>query len=176
MTCSVPLALLDLTSLFECGWAISVPLAGQEHSGVFSISTLQCMGERASPWQDYSPCVTFREKLGQKSLETCRVFFFFWRLYLCCKIVRNAGWDFHSWQAVIAHGALLPEPRMHPAASPSPFPQLVLWASALFLCFMSLGISCMKAQDSLKAVALAMQSLVWADFLLLQKKYFLVHI
>lgn len=44
---------------------------------MFSISTLQCMGERASPWQDYSPCVTFREKLGQKSLETCRVFFFF---------------------------------------------------------------------------------------------------
>lgn len=78
MTRPVPLALLDLTSLFECGRAVSVPPAGQEHSGVFSISTLQCMGERASPWQNYSPHVAFREKLGQKKvLKPAEYFFFF---------------------------------------------------------------------------------------------------
>lgn len=63
--------------------------------------------------------------------------------------------DWGGWWANLVYLCLWPEPRMLHAAPLFSFPQLLLLASDLFLCFMSPGISCIKGQDSLKA------SLLW---------------
>lgn len=72
--------------------------------------------------------------------------------------------DWGGWWANLVCLCPWPEPMMIHAAPPFPFPQLQLLASALFSCFMSLGINCIKDQDSLKASLLVFQNLVWGDF------------
>lgn len=81
-----------------------------------------------------------------------------------------AGRD--GWWASLVDLCLLPEPRMLHAGPPSPFPWLVLWASALYSCSMSLGIGCIKGQNDLKAAALVIQSFEWADFSFCKPKFF----
>jgi len=121
-TCLVSLALLNLTIWLSMCEQHRGFFAGQIHPGVVSIGALQYMGEHLAEL-----LIVCRETLDKTKLEIWWLFCCCSWWYLCSEIIRNAIWDFHSWQAMIAHGTLLPEPRMHPVASPSPSPQLVLW-------------------------------------------------